>query len=79
LADGVAAIVIRGQSMNFPLITRAALRILALIAVTNGYLTEGTASVIYQNADIVAMASLALSELYFAFDKWRDARADKHA
>jgi hypothetical protein len=64
--------------MNFPLITRAALRILALVAVTNGYLTEGTASVIYQNADIVAMASLALSELYFAFDKWRDARADKH-
>jgi|TARA_R110002111_G_scaffold192926_2_gene258965 hypothetical protein len=64
--------------MNFPLITRAALRILALIAVTNGYLTEGTASVIYQNADIVAMASLALSELYFAFDKWRDGRADRH-
>jgi hypothetical protein len=65
--------------VNFPLITRAALRILALIAVTNGYLTESTASVIYQNADIVAMASLALSELYFAFDKWRDTRADKHA
>jgi hypothetical protein len=65
--------------MNFPLITRAVLRILALVAVTNGYLTESTASVIYQNADIVAMISLTLSEAYFAFDKWRDARGDRHA
>jgi len=65
--------------MNFPLITRAVLRILALVAVTNGYMTEASASVIYQNADIVAMVALALSELYFAFDKWRDARAAKHA
>jgi hypothetical protein len=64
--------------MNFPIITRATLRILALVAVSNGYLTESTASVIYQNADIVAILSLALSETYFAFDKWRDARASKH-
>ena len=63
--------------MNFPLITRATLRILALAAVANGYLTEDTASVIYKNADIVAMFSLALSEAYFAFDKWRAARVAK--
>jgi hypothetical protein len=63
--------------MNFPIIARAALRILALVAVSNGYLTEDTASVIYKNADIVAMFALALSEAYFAFDKWRDSRANK--
>jgi hypothetical protein len=65
--------------MNFPIITRAVLRILALVAVTNGYMNESTASVIYQNADIIAMGSLVLSEAYFAFDKWRDARDANHA
>ena len=63
--------------MNFPLIARFVLRIVALAAVSNGYLADDTASVLYQNADIVAMLSLALSEAYFAFDKWRDARAAK--
>jgi hypothetical protein len=47
--------------------------------VTNGYMNESTASVIYQNADIIAMGSLVLSEAYFAFDKWRDARDANHA
>jgi hypothetical protein len=65
--------------MNIPLFTRVFLRLLALAAVTNGYVTESTASVIYQNADVVAMVSLLISEAYFGFDKWRDARAAKHA
>ena len=64
--------------MNFPLIVRVLLRIVALTAVTNGYLTEDTASAIYQNADVVAMVSLLLSEIYFAVEKafnkwWRNA------
>ena len=65
--------------MNIPLFTRVLLRLLALVAVTNGYASEQTASVFYQNADIVAMVALGISELYFGFDKWRDARATKHA
>jgi hypothetical protein len=65
--------------MNIPLFTRVLLRLLALVAVTTGYATESTASVFYQNADIVAMVSLGISEIYFSFDKWRDARAAKHA
>jgi hypothetical protein len=65
--------------MNIPLFTRVLLRLLALVAVTTGYATESTASVFYQNADIVAMVSLGISEIYFSFDKWRDARAEKHA
>jgi hypothetical protein len=65
--------------MSIPLFTRVLLRLLALIAVTSGYATESTASVFYQNADIVAMVALGISELYFGFDKWREARAAKHA
>jgi hypothetical protein len=65
--------------MNIPLFTRAVLRLVALVAVTKGYMTESEASVIYQNADLVAVASLVISEVYFGFDKWRDARAAKHA
>ena len=64
--------------MSIPLFVRVFLRLLALAAVTNGYMTDSTASVIYQNADVVAMVSLMISEAYFGFDKWRDARANKH-
>jgi|TARA_B110000908_G_scaffold161809_1_gene206544 hypothetical protein len=64
--------------MNIPLFTRVLLRLLALAAVTSGYMTDSTASVVYQNADVVAMVSLLISEAYFGFDKWRNARADKH-
>lgn len=63
--------------MNFPLIARTILRLAALAAVSLGYASEGTAAVFYENADIVAMAALIISETYFAFDKWRDARAAK--
>jgi hypothetical protein len=65
--------------MTIPLFTRVLLRLLALVAVTSGFMTETTASVFYQNADIVAMLSLGISELYFLYDKWRDAKAAKHA
>jgi|TARA_R110000787_G_scaffold1553_2_gene6729 hypothetical protein len=65
--------------MNFPILTRAVLRLVALVAVTNGYLTEDTAAVLYEHADIVAMVSLALSEGYFALDKWRTARRNGNA
>jgi hypothetical protein len=69
--------------MSIPLFTRVLLRLLALAAVTNGYASEQTASVFYQNADIVAMVALGISELYFGFDKAlekrRKKRAAKHA
>ena len=65
--------------MNIPLFTRVALRLLALVAVSNGYLSGDTASVFYQNADIVAMVSLMISEVYFSFDKWREKRSVKDA
>jgi len=61
--------------MNYALIARTILRLGALAAVSAGIATEGTAAVFYENADIVAVTALAISEGYFAFDKWRNRKA----
>jgi len=63
--------------MNYALIARTVLRLGALAAVSAGIATEGTAAVFYQNADIVAVTALLLSEAWLAFDKWRDRKSAK--
>ena len=57
--------------MNYALFARVTLRLLALIMVSLGVASDGTASVLYQNADIVALTTLGIAELFFYVDKWR--------
>lgn len=61
--------------MNWQLLARFILRLVALAAVSWGYLTEDAAAHIYQNVEIVSLLALALSEGWFllvkALDRWR--------
>jgi hypothetical protein len=56
--------------MNYPLLARVLLRLVAMVAVYFG-LAEGQADVIATNADFIALVSLGMSEAYFYFDKAR--------
>lgn len=55
--------------MNRALFVRAFLRLVAILLVTWGLLSEGQAEVIYTDPDIVGFASLALAEVYFYSEK----------
>jgi hypothetical protein len=57
--------------MNYGLIARSGLRIVALIAVYFGYADEGQALAIYTNPDVIAIVTLAISESFFLIEKWR--------
>ena len=57
--------------MNYALIARAALRLIALAAVYFGYAEETQAATIYTNPDVIAIATLALSESFFLIEKMR--------
>ena len=56
---------------NAPLIARTLLRLLAFVLVASGQFAEDQVSFIYQNADLAAAASLAVSETWLAWEKWR--------
>lgn len=56
--------------MNWQLLARFVLRLIALTAVSWGYLTEDAAAHIYQNVEIVSLLALALSEGWFSLSKW---------
>lgn len=63
--------------MNYSLITRALLRLLALGLVSWGLVDEGAAAVIYTDPDLVAAATLAVSEAFFAVSKWVESRRNR--
>lgn len=63
--------------MTISVIVRAVLRLLALGLVSWGYLDEDAASVIYTDPDLVAAATLAVSEAFFAVSKLIERRQNR--
>ena len=58
--------------MDWQLVARATLRIVAFLAAYMGWATEDQTSFIYQNADVVTLVALMMSETWFTAKKTKE-------